>query len=318
MSVEELPLPIDASPRLQALISQPVPPLTSMPNTIEGWRKFQREEDAEATKITRAAVEMVGATVDLASIAGVPCFRVTPRQVAAKNEGRLIFHVHGGAFVFNGGYAAVGEAALIADAFKACALSVDYRRPPDHPFPAAPDDVLAVWKTVVGEHDAAKIAMAGTSAGGGLIMTTLLRFEEFDLPRPGAAFIGTPAADLTKTGDSTYLNAEVDHVLGRYEGRMEACLRLYAASGDLKDPMLSPIYGDLSGFPPTILISGTRDLLLSSTIRTHRKLRTAGATAELHVYEGQSHADYLMSFPGPESQDALGEIAQFFDRHLRY
>jgi monoterpene epsilon-lactone hydrolase len=113
------------------------------------------------------------------------------------------------------------------------------------------------------------------------------------------------------------LNAEVDHALGRYEGRMEACLKLYAAGRDLTDPMLSPIYGDLSGFPPTILISGTRDLLLSATVRTHRKLRSAGVTAELHVYEGQSHADYLVSFPGPESRDALGEITRFFDHHLK-
>ncbi len=288
-----------------------------MPTTVDGWRALQRADDVEATKLTRAAAEMVGAAIEATTVAGVPCFRVTPQQVAAENKDRLIFHVHGGAFVFNGGIAAAGEAVLIADACKTRALSVDYRMPPDHPFPAAPDDVLAVWKAVVAEHDPAKVAMAGTSAGGGLIMTMLLRLKELDLPRPAAVFIGTPAADLTKTGDSAYLNAEVDHALGRYEGRMEACLKLYAAGRDLKDPMLSPIYGDLSGFPPTILISGTRDLLLSATVRTHRKLRSAGVTAELHVYEGQSHADYLVSFPGPESRDALGEIAKFFDQHLK-
>jgi epsilon-lactone hydrolase len=98
---------------------------------------------------------------------------------------------------------------------------------------------------------------------------------------------------------------------------MEACAKLYAAGRDLKDPLISPVYGDLAGLPPTILISGTRDLLLSATVRTHRKLRAAGVTAELHVYEGMSHADYLVSFPGPEARDALREIAQFFDRHLQ-
>jgi acetyl esterase/lipase len=94
-------------------------------------------------------------------------------------------------------------------------------------------------------------------------------------------------------------------------------LKLYANGEDLKSPLLSPIYGDFKGFPPTILISGTRDLLLSNTIRAHRKLRSAGVEADLHVYEGESHAMYLTSFPSPESRDALGEIAKFFDRHWK-
>jgi epsilon-lactone hydrolase len=316
--VEKPPIPDPVSPQLRRLISQPVPPLMAMPTTADRWRELQRVEDTEATKIVRGATEMVGAKVEATKIAGVSCFRVTPKQVAAGNEDCLIFHVHGGAFVFNGGIAATGEAVLVADACKMRALSVDYRMPPDHPFPAAPDDVLAVWKTVAAEYDPGKVAMAGTSAGGGLIMSTMIRVKELGLPRPAALFIGTPASDLSKSGDSVYLNAEVDNSLGRYEGRMEACVKLYAAGRDLKDPLLSPVYGDLSGCPPTILISGTRDLLLSATVRTHRRLRGAGVTSELHVYEGQSHADYLVSFPGAESRDALGEIAKFFDRYLKH
>jgi acetyl esterase/lipase len=93
-------------------------------------------------------------------------------------------------------------------------------------------------------------------------------------------------------------------------------MHLYVGSRDPKDPLISPIYGSFEGFPPTILISGTRDMLLSNTVRAHRKLRAAGVEADLHVYEGQSHADYMKSFPGPESRDALGEIARFFDKHL--
>lgn len=316
MTANELPIPGEASPRLRWLISQPVPPMMSAPTTAEGWRALQRKEAPESDRLARVAADTVGAQVEPTEIAGVACFRVTPKQVAPQNERRLIVHVHGGAFVFNGGFAASGEASLLADASKMPALSVDYRMPPDHPFPAASEDVLAVWKEIASTHDPKRIAMAGTSAGGALIMTTMLRLKELDLPRPAALFIGTPGADMTKTGDSVYLNAEVDNVLGRYEGRMEACLKLYAAGRDLKDPLLSPIYGDLSGFPPTILITGTRDLLLSATVRTHRKLRRAGVEAELHVYEGMSHADYLVSFPGPESVDALTEISRFFGRHL--
>jgi len=158
--------------------------------------------------------------------------------------------------------------------------------------------------------------MGGTSAGGGLIMTTMPRCQADRLAMPAAIFLGTPGACLSKTGDSLYLNAEVDHVLGRYEGLVEECIKLYAGGRDLHDPLLSPIYGDFSGWPPAILISGTRDLMLSQTVRTHRKLRAAGVPDELHVYEGMSHADYLSAFPAPEAREALAEIASFFDRNL--
>jgi acetyl esterase/lipase len=85
----------------------------------------------------------------------------------------------------------------------------------------------------------------------------------------------------------------------------------------LKEPWLSPVYGDMNGWPPAILITGTRDLLLSPTVRTHRQLRAAGVSAELHVYEGMSHGDYLVAFPAPECRDALAEIAAFFDKHWK-
>ena len=146
-------------------------------------------------------------------------------------------------------------------------------------------------------------------------MTAMLRCKAEKLPMPGATFVGTPASDLSKTGDSYYLNAEVDRGLGRYEGRLETCFKLYAGGRDLKEPLLSPVYGDFAGCSPTILMSGTRDLLLSCTLRSHRALRAAGVPAELHVFEGQGHADYLSATP--ESREALAEIAAFFDRHLQ-
>jgi monoterpene epsilon-lactone hydrolase len=113
------------------------------------------------------------------------------------------------------------EAVLLADASKMRVLSVDYRMPPDNPFPAAPDDVLTVWKAVLKDYAPKNVVMRGTSAGGGLVMTTMLRLKADRLPMPAAIFMGTPGADLSKTGDSYFLNAEVDNVLGRYEGWVE-------------------------------------------------------------------------------------------------
>ena len=100
------------------------------------------------------------------------------------------------------------------------------------------------------------------------------------------------------------------------DGWLDAAARLYAHGIDLKDPRLSPIYGDFSGFPPTILTSGTRDLFLSNTVRVQRKLHQAGVEAELQVFEGMSHAQYQFDDRVPETQEAFGQIAGFFDRHL--
>jgi acetyl esterase/lipase len=313
----DVSVPTTVSPELQRIIARPVVPVTPMPTTAEGWKKLQREKDGVAAMLAKGAAMMLGVKVEPLDVANVKCYRVTPKSIADGHDKCLLVHVHGGAFVFNGGLACTTEAVLLADACKIPVLTVDYRMPPDHPFPAAPDDVLTVWKEVLKEHDPKTVVMGGTSAGGNLVMTTMLRCKAEKLPMPAALFIGTPGADLTKTGDSQFVNAEVDHVLGRYEGRIEACLKLYAAGCDLKDPLLSPVYGDFKGWPPSILISGTRDLLLSDTVRTHRNLRAAGVPAELHVYEGQSHANYLHAFPSPESRDAFGEIAAFFDRHLK-
>ncbi|MDB5553555.1 MAG: Esterase, partial [Rhizobium sp.] len=92
--------------------------------------------------------------------------------------------------------------------------------------------------------------------------------------------------------------------------------KVYAAGHDFKDPLLSPVYGDMSGFPPTILTSGTRDLLLSNKVRVHRKLRQSGVEATLLVFAGQSHAQYYRDDTSPEAKEAFEEIALFFDKHL--
>jgi epsilon-lactone hydrolase len=123
-------------------------------------------------------------------------------------------------------------------------------------------------------------------------------------------------SDTTKTGDTFHTNEMLDNVLVSRDGFCDAGARFYANGHDLGDPLLSPVYGDLRGFPPTILTSGTRDLLLSNTVRVHRKLRQASVEAILQVYEGQAHAQYLFNEAAPETKEVFGEIAAFFRKHL--
>jgi epsilon-lactone hydrolase len=145
----------------------------------------------------------------------------------------------------------------------------------------------------------------------------VLRAKQDGFAVPAAIAPGSPWSDLTKTGDTFYTNNLVDNFQVSYDGYLKDSAYLYAGGRDLKDPMLSPIYGDLHGFPPTILTSGTRDLFLSLTARTHRKLRQSGVEAALQVFEAVSHAQLTMNPDAPETREAFEEIARFFDSHMQ-
>jgi epsilon-lactone hydrolase len=218
--------------------------------------------------------------------------------------------------VLGPGEAGLPEAILMAGRGHFKVISIDYRMPPDFPYPAAIDDAMAVYKEILKTAEPKRIGIFGTSTGGGMTLVMVLRAKAEGLPLPGAIAPGTPWADMTKTGDSYYANEMVDDVLVTNDGWIGDAAVLYANGHDLKDPMLSPVYGDMKGFPPTILTTGTRDLFLSNTVRVHRKLREAGVVADLLVFEGLAHAQYLFDADALESKDHFAETAAFFDRHL--
>ena len=307
-----VPVPTTVSPEMQALVGAPLSANWNVaPKTVEEWRTLSAPSAGRGAALR----ERLRVKTEPLTVNGVNAFMVTPEVIAPENRNRLLVHVHGGCYVLQGGEAGTTEAIYMAGFGHFKVLSVDYRRPPDAPYPAALDDVVAVWKGALKMADASHMAVFGTSAGGALTLSMVLRVKQERLPLPAAIAPGTPMSDLTGTGDSFQTNFMIDNVLVG-EGRCDAMARLYANGHDLKDPMLSPVYGDMHGFPPTILSTGTRDLLLSNTVRVHRKLRQAGVEAELHVYEGQSHAQYMRDANAPETKEAFEEIARFFDKHL--
>jgi epsilon-lactone hydrolase len=309
-----LPAPSTVSPEMQTLIAAPLPGnWNTAPDAVDEWRKLSAPS---AGRNLAALRERLGVRMETITLGGVTVYALTPLVMPAENQNRLLVHMHGGCYVLSGGEAATSEGIYMAAFGHYKVLTVDYRRPPDAPYPAALDDGMAVWKAAVKMAEPRNIGIFGTSAGGALTLAMVLRAKQEKLPIPGAIAPGTPMSDLTGVGDSFATNAMVDNVLVGFDGRCDKMARLYANGHDLKDPMLSPVYGDMHGFPPTILTTGTRDLLLSNTVRVHRKLRQAGVRADLHVYEGQSHAQYMRDANAPETREAFEEIAKFFGEHL--
>jgi epsilon-lactone hydrolase len=315
---KEIPVPTaGVSPQEQAVIGAALPPYwNDHPKDAAAWKALINLRADVINKTLPGLREKFGVKSEQVTIAGVNCYILTPDNIPEPNRNRLLVHVHGGGYVFAPGEAATREAILMAGIGKFKVISIDYRMPPDFPYPAAMDDAMAVWKEAVKTNDPKKMAIFGTSTGGGMTLAMVLRARTEGLPLPAATAPGTPWSDMTKTGDTFFTNEKVDNILVSNDGWLGEAARLYANGHDLKDPQLSPIYGDLTGFPPTILTSGTRDLFLSNTVRVHRKLRQAGVVADLHVFEGQSHAQYAGDPDAPETREHFGELTAFFDRYL--
>jgi epsilon-lactone hydrolase len=307
----------DVSPREQALIGAPLPPSwNDHPKDAAAWKALINTRADQTIKTLPELREKLGVKSENVTIGGVNSYILTPNDIPEQNRNRLLVHVHGGGYVFAPAEAATREAILMAGFGKFKVISVDYRMPPDFPYPAAMDDAMAVWKKVVKTNDPKKMAIFGTSTGGGMTLAMVLRAKTEGLPLPAATAPGTPWSDMTKTGDTFFTNEKVDNILVSNDGWLGDAAKLYANGHDLKDPQLSPVYGDFSGFPPTILTSGTRDLFLSNTVRVHRKLRQAGVVADLHVFEGQSHAQYAGDPDALETKEHFGELTAFFDKYL--
>lgn len=313
-----LPVPTaDISPGMQAFIGKALnPDWHKLWKTGEEARAFADVQAAATIKTIPAMLERLHVKSEASAIEGVRVHVITPDEIPPANKDKVLIHLHGGCYVLFPGESGIPEGLIMAGDGHYKVISVDYRMPPEAYFPAAVDDAVTVYKTVLKDTPAKNIGVFGTSAGGALTLEMVLRAREQGLPAPGALASGTPMSDATKTGDSFYTNEKVDNVLVSRDGFCDAATVVYAKGHDLKDPLISPVYGDMHGFPPTILTTGTRDLLLSNTVRVHRNLRRAGVEAALQVYEGQSHAQYEFDDALPESKEAFGEIASFFGAHL--
>lgn len=251
------------------------------------------------------------------TIAGVGVDIAEPAAgIAAANRKRVLINLHGGGFLWGAHSGALVEAIPVAAVAGMRVVSVDYRQGPEHVFPAATDDVVAVYKALQQRYPAANIGLYGCSAGGVLTGEVVARLLRDGIAPPGA--IGTFCGSIAPfDGDSAWVAPALSgDAIG--SGPASIVERLpYFKGARADDPLVLPANDStlLARFPPTLLITGTRDFTMSSVLQSQRLLTNAGVDAELHVWDGMWHS--FFSDPElPESQEAYAVMAAFFDRHL--
>ena len=251
-------------------------------------------------------------TMGLETIEGVPVEVFQPiGGIAAKNARRVLMDLHGGAFLTGARWEGHFESAPVAALAKIKVISVDYRQGPDHVFPAATEDAVSVYKALLKSYRPQDIGIYGCSAGGLLTAEVVASLEKDHIPLPGA--IG-----MLCEGAAYWTEGESGNLAEALEGRHDPlAANPYFKNVDPREPRAFPVYSPavMAKFPPSLLISGTRDFALSSVVHTHSVLVAEGVDAELHVWEGQQHG-FFLNTDMTQSDEAFNVMVRFFDRRL--
>lgn len=256
------------------------------------------------------------------SYSGVQVAVITPAgRIPPRNKRRVLINLHGGGFATGAGLGGQMESIPIASLGSIKVVTVDYRQGPEHKFPAATEDVATVYRDLLKAYPPRNIGIYGCSAGGILTAESVAWFQSHNLPRPGAIGIFGAGALVPVDGDSNYyasalmgwppLSVDAKRVLPYFD----------VAGLDIRDPLVSPAYSAqaLARFPPSLLISGTRDPSLSSLVYTHSQLVKYGTDANLHIWEGAFHCSFAQPIVDPavpETREAWSVTIKFFDKHL--
>jgi acetyl esterase/lipase len=248
------------------------------------------------------------------TIGGVDAIEVTAGGAADAAEG-VILYFHGGVYVIGTAAATVPMAGHLARRTGARVVTLDYRLAPEHPYPAAVDDARDAYQGLLEQGvGPGQIALAGESAGGGLAVATLLALRDAGTPLPSCAFAMSPYADLTLSGDSIANRASVDRTLTPEGLRLR--IPDYVAGADAWDPLISPVFGDLTGLPPLLIQVGSNEILLSDALRLAERAATADVTVTLDVTDGVGHVFQGFVAMLDEADAALDRASTFLRTNL--
>jgi acetyl esterase/lipase len=295
-----------SSSQLEAIITDVVAtfgawgPQTTLAEMRKGW------DDLFANaKLT------VGAKSERVDAGGVRAEWITAPGAAAD---RSILYLHGGGYVLGSIHSHRDMCERLSRAAQARVLALDYRLAPENPFPAAVEDATTAYRWLLKQGlDPRRIAIAGDSAGGGLTFATLLALKGAGDPMPACATPLSPWVDLEGLGDSMTTKASEDPMV--HKPLVAEMAKTYVPSGDVRNPLAAPLYGDLRGLPPLLIQVGARETLLDDAVRIADKAKKAGVEVEVEVWPGQIHVWQIFASRLDEGEQAIQKLGAFIRKH---
>lgn len=284
--------------------------------TVTAIKATRRCLAKEEKPVRRRFLARFAVTISEEKIAGVPSVIFTPKAgVTAGNSGKVLINLHGGASIVGDPWL---ESIPIAAVARMKVIGIEYRMAPEYKFPAASEDVAAVYRALLRDHARNNIGIYGCSSGGKLTAQAVAWFQAHGLPRPGAIGLFGTGAESYVDGDSAHFAAAEVGIDMFGDGIKALEEAYYGKHPDFKNPLVSPLSSTavLARFPPTLLISSTRDWGLSNAVYTHTKLVKLGVPADLHVWEGLGHCFFVADPDTPEARDVYDVIARFFTTRL--
>ena len=283
------------------------------PDDVVGWEKMYEVAEGANKEKSKKALAASGATVTELEMGGVVVEDIRPHGWT--DNGKVLVYVHGGGYCLFSARSTFADAAPMAAATGLRMVSVNYTPAPRARFDEIQRQIVAVFDALIDEgYRMSDLAILGDSAGGAMSASTVLNLRDQGKGMPAAAVLWSPNTDLTSPDDSTVTLDPADPIL-TYSTLLTTGAKAYAGDVALDDPRVSPLYADLSrGFSPVLIVVGTKEMLLSSSVRFYQALEAAGQTAKLDVYEGMWHV--FPQYDLPESRVAVAKSAKFVTDHL--
>ncbi len=314
-------VPKTVSPEAQAVYQRMLPHVKGRwdkhnnPKTAADFQKLHDADVAGSIAASEANLKAQNVAITETTLGGVGIVETRPPQY--HDDGTVIVRVHGGGFYLGSARSSVSMDAMIALATGKRILSVDYATVPNGDWKRVTDQVVAVYRALLQQgYRPDSIGMLGDSAGGNIIPASVLKLRDQGLPLPGALVLFSPCVDLGQPGDTNMTLRAADPAIDEID--IAPGLEAYAPRSEWKNPYVSPIFGDFSkGFPPTLIQVGTKEVLLSDSVRLYQAVKNAGGVAELDVYEGMAHVFQAYMVNTPEQKAALAEVGRFWSHHLK-
>lgn len=309
-------LPASISPEARAMLellgnAYAAIPRAAVPVTQQDFDTAAARAAEMGARFFGSAVERLAPRVEETVQGGVPVLHIAAGDT--RDGAAPLVYVHGGGFVQGSARSSLLGAASAAASSGRVVYSIDYTLAPRAKWRTILDQIVSAWTDIVAVTGEAP-GLFGDSAGGCIAAAATLLIRDRGLPIPRALALLSPVSDLAQAGDTNRSLTAVDFL---DPAGLRAGLLAYADEADFADPLASPVHGDFApGFPPTLIQVGTRELLLSDSVRLHRAIRAARRSSRLEVYEGMPHVFQPLLGQTPESRAAYAEMAEFWDAHL--